>query len=154
MTGTESSIKANEKMVRRRFAELDKRNFAILDELFRGSYLLHFPGLSAPLDLERTKLFYRALYSGFPDLQHTIVEQISARNKVVTRWTARGTHRGEWMGIPATGKRITFTGINIYTVARGKLAQSHVNWDMLGVMQQLGAVTHHLQTPGKASQTT
>jgi steroid delta-isomerase-like uncharacterized protein len=133
------TIATSEAMVRRRFAELDKQNFAILDELFDPGYVLNFPGLAKPLDLAATKQFYRRLYAAFPDLRHDIAEQVSARDKVVTRWTARGTHRGEWMGVPATGKPVTLTGINIYTVKRGKLAESHVTWDIWGLMQQIGA---------------
>ena len=145
----ESPAAANAAMVRRRFAELDKGNFAILGELFDSAYVLHFPGLPRPLSLAATRRFYERLYSAFPDLRHTVVEQISAGNKVVTRWTARGTHRADWMGITATGKRVTFSGINIYTVRRGRLAESHVNWDILGLVQQLGATSLRLQSRGK-----
>jgi steroid delta-isomerase-like uncharacterized protein len=132
---------AHEQMVRRRFAELDKGNFAVLDEMFDPAYRLNFPTATTPLSLDATKRFYRALYAAFPDLTHTITEQISARDKVVTRWTARGTHRGTWMGVAGTGKTISLAGINIYTLKNGKLAESHVQWDLLGLLRQLGAVT-------------
>jgi hypothetical protein len=79
------------------------------------------------------------LLAAFPDLTHTITEQISARDKVVTRWFAQGTHRGTWMGVAGTGKIITLAGINIYTIKNGKLAESHVQWDLLGLLQQLDA---------------
>ena len=85
------AARANAAMVRRRFRELDKKKFAILDELFDRGYVLNFHGISEPLGLPSTKRFYQALYSAFPDLKHTIVEQVSAGNKVVTRWTATGT---------------------------------------------------------------
>ncbi len=149
--GKKGSIEASEALVRRRFTELDKKNFAILDELFDPSYVLHFAGIPEPMNLDATKQFYRMLYSAFPDLRHTITEQVSARDKVMTRWTAVGTHRGEWMGIPATGSQITLEGINIYTVTRGKLSESHVNWDMLGLLQQLGVVPQRLQVPDKGT---
>jgi steroid delta-isomerase-like uncharacterized protein len=125
---------------------LDKGNFTVFDELFDKRYVLHFPGMPM-MKLAATKQFYRALYSSFPDLKHTILEQISAGDEVVTRWTARGTHRAEWMGIAATGKSITLSGINIYTVTRGKLSKSHVNWDVYGLMEQLGATSIHLHVP-------
>ena len=129
-------VAANEAMVRRRFAELDNHNFAILDELFAPLYVFHLPPF-APKDLNATKLFYRELYAAFPDLAHTIEEQISARDKVTTRWIARGTHQGEWMGISPTGRSIAFAGINIYTVAAGRFVESRVTWDLLGLQQQL-----------------
>jgi steroid delta-isomerase-like uncharacterized protein len=139
--------KASAAMVRRRFAELDKKNFGILDELFVPSYVLSLPSMPKPLDLDATKDFYAALYTAFPDLKHKIIEQISAGNKVVTRWEATGTHRAEFMGIAATRRKITLTGINIYTLTRGKLSASHVNWDMLSLMQQIGAVSQRLALP-------
>ena len=132
---------AHEQMVRRRFAELDKGNFAVREDMFDRGYHLNFPTATAPLSLDATKRFYRALYAAFPDLTHTITEQISARDKVVTRWTAHGTHRGTWMGVAGTGKTISLAGINIYTLKNGKLAESHVQWDLLGLLQQLDAVT-------------
>jgi hypothetical protein len=108
---------AHEQMVRRRFAELDKGNFAVLDEMFDPGYRLNFPTATRPLSLEATKRFYRALYAAFPDLTHTITEQISARDKVVTRWFAQGTHRGSPASIStrsrtASSPRATCSGIS------------------------------------------
>ena len=142
-------VKAGQAMVRRRFAELDKKNFGILDEMFAQSYRLNLPGMPRALDLDSTKNLYHTLYTAFPDLKHKIIEQISTGNKVVTRWEATGTHRAEFMGIAPTRRKVTFTGINIYTLTRGKLSQSHVNWDMLGLMQQLGTGAPRLALPPK-----
>src|SRR6516164_8015529 len=138
---TTDAIAANKAMVRRRFRELDKKNVTILDELFDRTYVLHCPGIPTPMKLGTTRQFYEQLYTAFPDLRHTIVEQISAGNMVVTCSTARGTHRGPWMGVEWTGKQISLAGINIYTIRRGKFVESRVNWDLLGLMQQLGAVS-------------
>jgi steroid delta-isomerase-like uncharacterized protein len=148
---TTDAIAANKAMVRRRFRELDKKNFSILDELFDRKYVLHCPGIPTSMTLGTTRQFYEQLYTAFPDLRHTIVEQISAGNKVVTRWTARGTHRGPWMGVQKTGKRISLAGINIYTIRRGKFVESRVNWDLLGLMQQLGAVSVRLAAPERTA---
>ena len=123
-------------MVRRRFAELDAGNTSILDELFSPDYLLNFPG-AAPLTLDETKRLYQLLYTAFPDVQHEIHEQIAEADKVVTRWTATGTHHGEFMGVAPTGRRVSFEGINIYTLSGDKLVASHVNWDMLGLREAL-----------------
>jgi steroid delta-isomerase-like uncharacterized protein len=79
------------------------------------------------------------MYQGFPDLKHNIIEQVAADDKVVTRWVATGTHSGSFMGVAATGKRVEFAGINIYTINHGKFAQSQVNWDLLSLFRQIGA---------------
>jgi steroid delta-isomerase-like uncharacterized protein len=143
------AAKANAAMVRRRFRELDKKNFAILDELFDRGYVLNFDDRSEPMGLPATKRFYQTLYSAFPDLKHTVVEQVSVGNKVVTRWTATGTHKRDFMGVAATDRRVNLSGINIYTIKRGKLSESHVNWDLLGLMHQLSAVPSHLRHESK-----
>jgi len=125
-------------LVAKRFEELDKGNFGVLDEMFSPEYRLNLPGSKAPLDLGQTKQLYADLYGALPDLTHTIEDQIAEGDKVVTRWTARGTHNGDLLGHPATGNEIAFSGINIYRLADGKLAESHVNWDLLGIAHQLG----------------
>jgi predicted ester cyclase len=140
MPNNTKSIEAGKDMVRRRFAELDKGNFGILDELFAPSYKLNLPGFGKPMRLAEAKRFYQMLYGAFPGLRHNIIEQVSADNQVVTRWTARGTHKGVWMGVKPTGRRVSFSGINIYTIDGGKFVSSHVNWDLLGILQQIGGL--------------
>ncbi len=130
----------NMALVRRRFEELDRGNLRILEELFDTSYVLHFPGQVEPLSLEDTKRLYQQLYAAFPDLRHEIDDQIAARDKVVTRWTASGTHQGPFLGVRPTRKKVSFTGINIYRIVNEKLVESHVSWDMLGLLQQLRAI--------------
>ncbi len=76
----------------------------------------------------------------FPDLRLTIDDQIAEGETVVTRWTATGTHEGELMGIPPTGKQATTTGININHVSGGKLVDGWGIFDQLGLLQQIGAV--------------
>jgi steroid delta-isomerase-like uncharacterized protein len=80
---------------------------------------------------------YRA---AFPDLRYTVEDQLAEGDLVASRWTVRGTHRGELMGIAPTGKEIGLTGITIQRFANGKIAEEWWNWDTLGLMQQLGAI--------------
>ncbi len=61
-------------------------------------------------------------------------------DKVATRWTVRGTHRGEMMGAAATGNRVTFAGTQTDYISGGKIAESWTNWDTLGMLRQIGAV--------------
>ena len=80
---------------------------------------------------------YRA---AFPDLSMTIEHQVAEGDYVVTRWTARGTHQGELMGIPPTGNSVTTSGISIERVADGRIVEDHTEWDALGLMQAVGAI--------------
>jgi predicted ester cyclase len=128
-------------LVRRRFEALDEGNFAILDEIFQPSYQLNVPGIPGPLSLDATKRLYQMMYQGFPDLKHNIIEQVAADDKVVTRWVATGTQSGNFMGVAPTGKRVEFTGINVYTIEHRLFAESQVNWDLLSLFRQIGAAT-------------
>ena len=131
------SDNGNIDMVRRRFEELDRGNFDILDELFSPSYELRPDGTSKALSLDQTKDLYRRLYHAFPDLKHNLETQLADGNKVVTRWTATGTHQNDFLGVEGTGARVTFSGINIYETDDGKFVGSDVSWDLLPVLQQL-----------------
>jgi predicted ester cyclase len=76
----------------------------------------------------------------FPDLELTIEDQVAEGDEVVTRFTARGTHRGELMGIPPTGRKVVVTGISIDRLVNGKTVESWTNYDVLSMMQQLGII--------------
>jgi hypothetical protein len=83
---------------------------------------------------------------GFPDLDVTIEDQIAEGDKVVTRWSAKGTNSGPLQGMPPTGKAVRVTGANVARLAGGKIVESWFNFDMLTLLRQLGVVP----TPGQA----
>jgi steroid delta-isomerase-like uncharacterized protein len=76
---------------------------------------------------------------GFPDVVSTIEDLIAEGDKVVARWRSRATHQGEYMGTPASGKQVQFTGISFYRIEEGKIAESWTVEDQLGLMGQIGA---------------
>jgi steroid delta-isomerase-like uncharacterized protein len=94
----------------------------------------------APLGMSGLKSLITSLRSAFPDLEAAVEEQIAEGDKVVTRVTMRGTQRGEFQGMPATGKSFTIPGVSIWEVRGNLLIQEWVSWDALGMMQQLGAI--------------
>lgn len=81
-----------------------------------------------------------SLRAAFPDLDDTIGDQIAEGDKVVTHWTWTGTHKGEFMGIPATGKKVEVEVVSISHFAGDKVVESWDYVDTLGMMQQLGVV--------------
>ena len=96
------------------------------------------PGLpTGPEGARQVVTMYR---NAFPDFRVTVDEQIAEGDKVVTRWTAHGTHKGELAGIPATGKSSTVTGISVDKLVNGKIAESWGIFDQFGMMQQLGVI--------------
>jgi steroid delta-isomerase-like uncharacterized protein len=90
---------------------------------------------------DATRAFVTMYRNAFPDLRFTIEEQIAEGDRVMTRWTARGTHRGELMGIPPTEKTATVSGITLDRISDGRIAESIGSWDALGMMQQLGVLS-------------
>ena len=129
----------NKALIRRWIEEFDRKNFAIVDEMATPSALFYYPG-SEPWNRETQQGFFKGFSSAFPDHQHTIDEQIAEGDKVVSRFTIRGTHNGDLQGIAHTGKRVTIEGTMIDQMVGGKIQEHRVFYDMLGLLQQLGAV--------------
>ena len=132
----------NKAIVRRYFHEiLDGGNLDLVDEIFEPQYVLHDP--SSPQEvrgLEGSKQFVVMFRSAFPDIAHTIEDQVAEGDKVVTRLRAHATHTGDLMGIPPTGKGVTIEGISIWQIADGKIEECWFNYDALGLMRQLGVI--------------
>ncbi|MGB2663987.1 MAG: ester cyclase [Candidatus Acidiferrum sp.] len=76
--------------------------------------------------------------TGLPDLKFIVDDTVSEGEKLVVYWTITGTHRGEFLGVPPTNKRVSFTGITINQISNGKILESTVIWDGLGLMKQFG----------------
>jgi len=77
-------------------------------------------------------------FAGLPDMKFHVDDTISERNKLVVHWTITGTHRGEFLGVPPTNKEVSFSGITINLIGNGKILESTVIWDGLGLMKQFG----------------
>ena len=92
------------------------------------------------MGIDAAKASIAGYRDAFPDLKVTIEDQIAEGDRVVTRWKAKGTQQGELMGMPATGKQATVTGITIDLIKSGRITESRTNWDTLGLLQQLGAI--------------
>ena len=84
----------------------------------------------------------------FPDIEFAVEDELAEGDRVAMRWSAKGTHRGELMGIPPTGNRVETTGMLIYRVSGGKSAEAWVSGDDLGIMQQIGAIPSPEQAAG------
>ncbi len=136
------SAEENKAISRRADEELFNRgNLDVADELFAPTFVYHDPVSHEEWrGPESVKRYATMLRAAFPDLHQTIEEQIAEGDKVAYRWTARGTHQGELMGIAPTGRRMTLTGIAIARLVDGKIEEIWENYDALGMMQQLGVI--------------
>ena len=130
----------NKSLVRRWIDAMDKQNFEFADEIFSPDFIFHLPGRPEPMKFEEYKQFIRSVYAAFPDLSHKIEDLIAEGDKVVVRLTDLATHKGDFMGIAATGKEVSLGAIVICRFAEGKCVEAWEEADYLGMMQQLGAV--------------
>ncbi|HXV43961.1 MAG TPA: ester cyclase [Anaerolineae bacterium] len=132
------SAEQNKTLVRRGFEEgMNQRNLNIFDELLNPNYVNHNMPTPAP-GTEGFKQVISMFFSAFPDFHVTVEQVIAEGDKVATRGTWRGTHKGDFMGIPATGKSVAVSYSDIWRVENGRAVENWVQMDMLGLMQQLG----------------
>jgi steroid delta-isomerase-like uncharacterized protein len=118
---------------------LTQGDLAVADELLAPDCLHHAPGPLAP-GVEGVKRWVRTLRRSFPDLRAIVEDEVVEGDTVVQRLTLSGTHAGEFLGIPPTGKRVTCQLIAIQRLdLGGKVAEHWALWDQLGLLRQLGA---------------
>jgi len=133
----------NKAIVQRFFAEvINKRNAAVIDELFASNYTHH--DAAAPTELQQSRDGYKQLILGFlaafPDLTMKVENWIVEGDKVVALWSWRATHTGPLGPIPPTGKKVLGMGIDIRRITNGKIVEGWVGYDTMSMMQQLGLV--------------
>ena len=135
------------KLTARRTLEraFNERDFAALDDGFTPDALIHDPGVDfhGPAELRQG---LERLLEAFSDFHFTVEDQLAEGDRVMIRYRGQGTHRGEFLGIPATGQRIDYTGMLLLRLEGGRIAALWANPDQLGLLQQLGATissSHH-----------
>ncbi len=137
------SVEENKATFRRYVEEVWKEErLDIVDEVFAEKYLSHQSDGSVlergPEDVKKFVVEYR---SAFSDIENVVEDMIGEDDKVVTRWTLRATHTGDFRGIPATGNRTDITGMGIFRFSEeGRVVESWDSLDQLGMMRQLGAI--------------
>src|SRR5215467_1660693 len=144
----------NKSIVRRMYEEVwNKRNLEAAKELIAPSHAVQLfdaadSGVGPEAYARNVVQFVRA----FPDLKFTVLDMVGENEKVVALWNISGTHKGEFRGIAATGKKVSVDGITISQLADGKIIDSYVSLDLWSMMQQLGAIAE-VGHPQKASAT-
>ncbi len=132
----------NKAIILRLYEEVwNKRKLDVVKEIISPSHALQAPthaGTSVGPEAYKSQV---ALFlAGYPDLRFSVEDTVAEKDKVVACWTFSGTHGGDFMGVPATNRRVSVDGMTIHHIAGGKIMDSYSNWDALGMMQQLGVV--------------
>lgn len=132
----------NKAIVRREAEEMFNRgNLDAADEIYAVDYVGHDPNSPEEIrGIEEAKQYAAMYREAFPDLEATIEDQVAEGDKVATRYTFRGTHQGELMGVAPSGNRVEVTGMVISRIEGGKIAEDRSDYDALGLMQQIGAI--------------
>ena len=134
------SAEENKSLVRRFVEEFwNEGNTAAADELMAPDDEIYMP-TGEMVNLDGLKGFAGMFRGSFPDWHSTVEELIAEGDKVAERWTARGTHLGELQGIPPTGKRVEVPGSVFYEIVDGKIVEFRGLFNMMSLMQQLGAI--------------
>jgi predicted ester cyclase len=136
------SKEQNRELVRRLNQEFHNqgRIHEVIQECFAPDFVNHSAPPGLPPTREGNELFSMAFRQAFPDYQVILHDVIVEGDKVVTRKTFSGTHRAEWMGVPASGRQVSFGGIDIVCIAGGKVVEHWGEFDMLTLLQQIGAL--------------
>ena len=150
------SLDENKAIVRRMFTEFWQRgNAQVLDELLADDCVNYEQSNPELRGKEACKEWAKGVRlangQGFPDLDLKAEDFVAEGDKVAKRWVFRGTHSGEYVGIPPTGKTVTMRGITLYRLSGGKIKEIYWNYDVLGLLQQLGAIPAPGQQPAGAS---
>ena len=132
----------NQAVVRRfldEYAGKDSKNHGALEkELFAPGYKNYMTG--QPIDLEGLRMLSLSFAKAFPDLHSTIEDMATEGDKIAVRFTVHGTHKGEFQGIPATGKHISVPALSFFKCIDGKILEDRPILDMMSMMQQLGVM--------------
>jgi steroid delta-isomerase-like uncharacterized protein len=118
---------------------LNKRRVELVDELMSPSHAMHSNHIpDSCIGPEAYKREVARFVTGFPDLRFTVEDMVAESDKVAVLWTISGTHKGEFRGISPTGRKVSVEGITINHIEDGKIMDSYISVDYLGLMQQLG----------------
>lgn len=135
-----STVEENKAIVTRFVDEVNKQNYNAFDEMVAEDYVDHDPIPGQEPGREGLKKAYAIFSDAFPDLTFIFEDVFGEGDLVVGRGVIYGTQKGEFLGVPPTNKRVRYTGTRLFRLKDGKLTDGWINLDLLGVMQQLGAI--------------
>ena len=129
----------NKELVKRMYDAFNERDFEAYKEVVAPEYAWYLPSRNTkPISREETIEFGKMLRNAFPDFSYSIEELIAEDDIVISRFIFRGTHEGEFQGIPATGNKVEMSGFMMTRIENGKIVEDKEEVDQLGFMQQLG----------------
>jgi steroid delta-isomerase-like uncharacterized protein len=142
MGSSSSQEQENKHVVHQFFELLDRQNTESMRQLLVSStnYSFHIGGMPSPVDWNEHKRLLTDVNNAFPDLHHEIIDMVAEGDKVAIRLSVTGTHKEEFQGIPATGKKLSLDEMGFITIIDGKITEGWISSDTRRLTQQLGAL--------------
>ncbi len=140
--GNDTPLDGDNKAVVNREVEdfWNAKDINVADQIFSPDLVTHSPNVPQDGNIDSFKKQSIEDFKAFPDLYITIDDLVAEGDKVVKFWTLHGTHKEEWIGIPATGKKVVVTGMEIFRIKNEKVVENWVVMDLLGMLEQLGVI--------------
>ena len=132
------SLEENKAIIRRYVDCVNKGQLDVLDQLVSPDIIAHNPVPGQGPGLAGVKQAYVMFMDSFPDALFDLQDLIAEGDKVVARGVVTGTHGGNFLGVPATKKKVTWTGIHIFQLKNGKVTEDWIDLDLLSILQQVG----------------
>ncbi len=134
------TTEANKALVREFFAIIDRGDITALDGVLAPDFRLHLAGMPGPLDRAAATGMLAGLLAGMPGVRHQLHDLVAEGERVAVRLEAVGTHGGDFLGVPASGRPLRVAAINLFRVQDGRLTDQWLQLDALGALQQIGAM--------------
>jgi steroid delta-isomerase-like uncharacterized protein len=131
----------NRNLVERWFQVWNTGDLASIEEIVATDFVNHDLNHPEKTDFQSYRAWVAENRTAFPDFHVEVHDMIAEGDKVASRWTVTGTHKGNFLGVPPTSARVTVTGMNIHRLVDGKIVEAWWSYDMLGMMQQLGVIS-------------
>lgn len=129
----------NKEIVKSEYEAWNKGDFEAVKEILAPEYVWYSPSENTkPYSLEETIEFEKSVNNAFPDVTFSVEEMYAAGDRIISRYIMKGTHQGEFMGVPATGNKIEMSGIMITRIENGKIVEDREESDILGFWDKLG----------------
>jgi len=132
----------NQDLIEKYIQSWNSQDFEFMDGILDPGFRVYIPSSSEePMSLEQFRVWLKGIFTAFPDSHYEVQDIICERNRICVRWTYSATQQGDYMGIPASGRKVSGGAIEVFRVGNGKILEERTEMDALGLMQQLGLVT-------------
>jgi steroid delta-isomerase-like uncharacterized protein len=134
------SAEENQAIIASRYVDLNRHDLDAAMKLLAPDFIFYAPGATKPVDAHGWRRFFEMYFRAFPDLRFEADQLFACGDDVALRWMMHGTQEKDFLSVPPTGKEVTTLGIGLFHVVNGKIAAEWLEFDQLGLIQELGVI--------------